>query len=167
MYSLILSSKLPTAKQFKHWVTSEVLPAIRKTGSYTAKPVDELKAKRLEIMEKNATARQAMVLVKIAKIGLSQASIECLANGASMLMLGQKILPDPVDEETWSAKEVGKMLGVSGNMIGRLANANGVKCDQYGIRVLDTAKNGKQIPTFRYNKAGVERLRELMDSEES
>lgn len=34
MYSLILSSKLPNAKKFKHWVTSEVLPAIRKNGSY-------------------------------------------------------------------------------------------------------------------------------------
>ena len=34
MYSLILSSKLPNAKQFKHWVTSEVLPAIRKYGAY-------------------------------------------------------------------------------------------------------------------------------------
>ena len=33
LYSLILSSKLPTAKRFKHWVTSEVLPAIRKTGA--------------------------------------------------------------------------------------------------------------------------------------
>ena len=35
LYSLILSSKLPTAKAFKHWVTSEVIPSIRKTGSYT------------------------------------------------------------------------------------------------------------------------------------
>lgn len=34
LYSLILGSKLPTAKRFKHWVTSEVLPSIRKTGSY-------------------------------------------------------------------------------------------------------------------------------------
>lgn len=34
LYSLILSSKLPTAKRFKRWVTSEVLPAIRKTGGY-------------------------------------------------------------------------------------------------------------------------------------
>ncbi len=34
LYSLILSSKLPTAKQFKRWVTSEVLPSIRKTGGY-------------------------------------------------------------------------------------------------------------------------------------
>lgn len=35
MYSLILSSKLPDAKKFKRWVTSEVLPSIRKTGSYS------------------------------------------------------------------------------------------------------------------------------------
>ncbi len=34
LYSLILSSKLPTAKKFKRWVTSEVLPSIRKTGGY-------------------------------------------------------------------------------------------------------------------------------------
>lgn len=36
LYSLILSSKLPEAKRFKHWVTSEVLPEIRKTGGYIA-----------------------------------------------------------------------------------------------------------------------------------
>ena len=35
LYSLILSSKLPKAKEFKCWVTSEVLPSIRKTGSYS------------------------------------------------------------------------------------------------------------------------------------
>lgn len=34
VYSLVLSSKLPTAKKFKRWVTSEVLPSIRKTGGY-------------------------------------------------------------------------------------------------------------------------------------
>lgn len=36
LYSLILSSKMPKAKEFKRWVTSEVLPAIRKTGGYIA-----------------------------------------------------------------------------------------------------------------------------------
>lgn len=39
LYSLILSSKLPTAKQFKHWVTSDILPSIRKHGMYAT---DEL-----------------------------------------------------------------------------------------------------------------------------
>lgn len=38
LYSLILSSKLPKAKAFKRWVTSEVLPTLRRTGSYSVKP---------------------------------------------------------------------------------------------------------------------------------
>ena len=41
LYSLILSSKLPQAKQFKRWVTSEVLPAIRKDGGYIATKTDD------------------------------------------------------------------------------------------------------------------------------
>lgn len=42
LYSLVLSSKLPTAKKFKHWITSEVLPAIRKHGGYlTPEKVEE------------------------------------------------------------------------------------------------------------------------------
>lgn len=49
LYSLILSSKLPSAKKFKRWVTSEVLPALRKTGQYQVKPLSgqELMAKAL------------------------------------------------------------------------------------------------------------------------
>ena len=43
LYSLILSSKLPKAKEFKHWVTSEVLPSIRKHGAYmTNATLDEI-----------------------------------------------------------------------------------------------------------------------------
>lgn len=43
LYSLILSSKLPSAKEFKHWVTSEVLPTIRKHGAYlTNQKIEEV-----------------------------------------------------------------------------------------------------------------------------
>ena len=42
LYSLILSSKLPTAKKFKRWVTSEVLPTIRKTGHYGKTPLKDV-----------------------------------------------------------------------------------------------------------------------------
>lgn len=55
MYSLILSSKLPTAKKFKHWVTSEVLPAIRKTGGYMVSKQDDtpelIMARALKVAE--------------------------------------------------------------------------------------------------------------------
>jgi anti-repressor protein len=51
LYSLILSSKLPTAKKFKRWVTSEVLPAIRKHGAY----MTDAKAKAI-VTDKSALA---------------------------------------------------------------------------------------------------------------
>lgn len=47
LYSLILSSKLDSAKKFKRWVTSEVLPSIRKTGSYSIDHDDRWKQTRL------------------------------------------------------------------------------------------------------------------------
>jgi len=46
MYALIFGSKLPKAKEFKKWVTGEVLPQIRKTGSYSV-PVDPMEQARL------------------------------------------------------------------------------------------------------------------------
>ena len=42
LYSLVLASKLPTAKKFRRWVTGEVLPAIRKQGAYTAETCPQL-----------------------------------------------------------------------------------------------------------------------------
>lgn len=47
LYSLILSSKLPTAKRFKRWVTAEVLPTIRKTGSYSLAPIEPAVPRRV------------------------------------------------------------------------------------------------------------------------
>lgn len=45
LYSLVLSSKLPGAKKFRHWVTAEILPSIRKTGGYSL-PQDYVSALR-------------------------------------------------------------------------------------------------------------------------
>ena len=75
LYSLILSSKLPKAKEFKRWVTSEVLPAIRKHGVYAVDEVlnnpdmliaalTELKterAKRAELEAENAIQKQQLI----------------------------------------------------------------------------------------------------------
>lgn len=59
LYSLVLSSKMPEAKKFKRWVTSEVLPAIRKTGSYGGAANPE------EIISKTVTAVVSEVIKQI------------------------------------------------------------------------------------------------------
>ena len=66
LYSLILSSKLPNAKKFKRWVTSEVLPAIRKTGGYI--PHDE-EMSDAEIMAKAFQISQRTIEEQHRKIG--------------------------------------------------------------------------------------------------
>lgn len=56
LYSLVLGSKLESAKRFKHWVTSEVLPALRKTGSYGMPQGKELLA--LAVIEAQKTIEE-------------------------------------------------------------------------------------------------------------
>ncbi len=60
LYSLIMSSKLPEAKKFKRWVTSEVLPAIRKTGGYFSGNIEE-------IITKTVTATATAVVTEVMK----------------------------------------------------------------------------------------------------
>lgn len=49
LYSLILTSRKPEAKAFKKWITAEVLPALRKTGSYQLAPLSEFDMMRRQI----------------------------------------------------------------------------------------------------------------------
>lgn len=65
LYSLVLSSKLPTAKAFKRWITSEVIPSIRKNGGYIAGQAElspeELMARALMVAQKTLAERDARI----------------------------------------------------------------------------------------------------------
>ena len=65
LYALILSSKLESARRFKHWVTSEVLPSIRKQGGYIAarpnESDEEILARALQIMQATLQCRDEQI----------------------------------------------------------------------------------------------------------
>lgn len=73
LYSLILSSKMPNAKKFKHWVTSDVLPSIRKHGAYmTEKTLEQAIADpdfliKLATELKNEQAKRKELETKVAE----------------------------------------------------------------------------------------------------
>ena len=71
LYVLALGSKLESAKRFKHWVTSEVLPAIRRNGGYIAQQEElspeELMAKALQVAQKTLADREARLAVMSAE----------------------------------------------------------------------------------------------------
>ena len=173
MYSLVLSSKLEGAKRFKRWVTSEILPSIRKTGAYaTDSAAADYKARELRIREMNAQARlinaetrRLTVLQK--EKGLSQVAVDTLAVKAVERVTG-KDLGDylPQVEKTYSASEVGNALGITAAKVGRLANAHGLKTDEYGITVMDKSRySSKEVASFRYNEKGKAKLREILEGE--
>ena len=88
LYSLILSSKLPSAKRFKRWVTSEILPTLRKTGRYTTQIVepeqraittdDYLAAARVLASCRNERLPYVLPLLKQAGIDLSKVQPQIL-----------------------------------------------------------------------------------------
>lgn len=150
LYSLVLSSRKKEAKTFKRWITHEVLPEIRKTGGYNSQQSDEYKQKRLEVMMINAKARLMKEQNK---------RIELMIKNPEYTPADEE---PPIAPKTYSAGEVGAMLGVSANKIGRLANANGLKDNAYGEWYKEPLESGKEVEAFRYNQKGIDKLRELL-----
>ncbi|MCI9474010.1 MAG: hypothetical protein HFF31_08370 [Flavonifractor sp.] len=95
LYSVILRSDKPEAKPFRKWVTSEVLPTIRKTGGYG---VDGTKAALAEAKLNNSRARVASAWMKISKENPVSGYKQVCAHYASAALAGREVLPLPDTE---------------------------------------------------------------------
>ena len=104
LYALILSSKLPRAREFKHWVTSEVLPQIRKTGGYI--PVSR------EDDEKTILCKAVKILmntVEMQKQELAEQDIE-IARLAPKAEYAEEVLLSPT---CYTMTQVAKSLSMT------------------------------------------------------
>ena len=125
LYTLILRSDKPEAKPFRKWVTSEVLPSIRKTGSYDARQAAP--RPRLPIMA--AEYRAALALCKMvgiegnaAKIAADQA-VQKLGYQSPLALTGAQLV-NQRQEVPLNPTELGKQVGISAvKMNRRLADA--------------------------------------------
>lgn len=154
LYSLIFSSKLPNAKKFKHWVTSEVLPAIRKTGQYRRKEAgrdvtvdDYLKAASIVATCRNERLRYVLGFLK-------QAGIEYSVGGDA-----EKQDSDMETEQMTKAAAVERMRQVRADkefscaQLGRILGIDRVQICRY--------VNGQLFPTFARALFIIERLKEV------
>lgn len=153
LYSLIFSSKLPNARKFKRWVTSEVLPAIRKTGQYRRKEAgrdvtvdDYLKAASIVATCRNERLRYVLGFLK-------QAGIEYSVGGDA-----EKQDSDMETEQMTKAAAVERMRQVRADkefscaQLGRILGIDRVQICRY--------VNGKMFPTFARALFIIERLKE-------
>ena len=166
LYRLIVSSKLPAAEKFESWVFDEVLPSIRKTGSYTYQRANPNEEKALQIQEMDTRIRMSEQFLKLAEIEttLSKNYRDILISKSVEALAGEQLLPLPkVTQKTYSATEVGEMLGVTAQRIGRIANLNNMKTDEFGEFYKDKSPySSKEVDVFRYNDKAVEQFKKLL-----
>lgn len=160
LYSLVLSSKLPTAKKFKRWVTSEVLPAIRKHGGYSVKQAEQDKTRemRAEAMLRNSISKQAKMMMEIAKMSHIKAYQDVMMAKAGNILAGENILPMPKSGRErrplgWFCKQIGK-AETWGTQLGKLLKRNGItqRPGENGEFVEDCARNNphKHVQNFEW-----------------
>ena len=83
---------------------------------------------------------------------------------ASQVLAGKPVLPLPeVEQKTYSAGEIGAILGISAQKVGRLANANNLKTSEFGKWFYDKSQHStKEVETFRYFDSAIPRFKELL-----
>lgn len=167
LYFFLGRSDKPKALPFQRWMAGDVLPSIRKTGSYSAPSAVAQTDLGLSMFQRaqaldTATNVADRICARFPKLG-EEAQQVIFAKIVNPIA-GDDVIPLPrLESKTFSAGEAGKLLGISGNKVGRLANEHGLKTSEFGVFVLDkSASSTKQVSSFLYNEAGVERLRQIV-----
>ena len=156
LYSLVLGSRKPKAKAFKRWITHEVLPSIRKTGGYQARPMTSYQQQNIGI--------QKAKLLNLIASEYDGTYKQVLQAYATKELTGEFLLPLPeLERRTYSAGEIGAILGISKKKVGAIANENNLKTDAYGKWFVDKSPySKKEVQSFRYYENIIPVLRELI-----
>lgn len=167
-YKCIFQSRKPEAEMFADWVTGEVLPSIRKTGSYqiaSAMPSQALLEKQIEAQLLQARANVSEQFQKLLAVDtLSKKYRDILICKNAEILCGEAVLPLPKSEQkTYTATEIGKMFGISKQRVGTLAKQYGMKIPEFGEWYRDKSPySSKEVDAFRYNDKAIEKFHELL-----
>ena len=162
IYEVTMLSKTETGKKFRK-VVRGIIKSLRK-GENTIIKTSEYQKLTAEAKLNNSRARMASVLMKIAERTQIPEFKQVCCSYASAVIAGKPIIPLPeVKQKTYSATEIGNMLGVSANRIGILANKNNLKTEEYGKKFYDKSRySNKEVETFRYYDNAIQKFRELV-----
>ena len=179
LYTLIMRSNKPEAKRFRKWVTSEVLPALRKTGSYSVKKDSdeerklEIARQRIALQEKNANARLAKIMQRMVEhpaYELTTESKRILAHEITHLTTGREHLEMLPDAETryYSAKQIGDEAGVSNRRVMKAAREMGLvapegQSNDYGRwKMTKSPYSPHECAQWSFSEAGRQKVLEAL-----
>ncbi len=136
----------------------------KKARGGEAKPMTDYQQMMAETRRRNAQIQEARIYTELAKRYKGTTYEQVLNAHATRSLSGEYLLPLPeAGERLMSAGEVGAKLGISGNLVGKLANKHGLKTDQYGKWMHDKSPySSKEVPSFRYKECVVDKLREIL-----
>mgnify|MGYP000888383849 CR=1 FL=1 len=128
----------------------------------------QIQQERAHAMLMNARCRALKTISKtLGDKKLSKLALEVFGLTAIEEVTGQKIDYRPECDKLYSAQDLATEIGTSRNMIGRKANAAGIKTDEYGMTVLSKSEHSpKQVDTFMYNECGRAKIKELFGKED-
>ena len=154
LYSLVLSSKLPTARKFRRWVTSEVLPSIRKTGGYIAGQKElspaELMAKALKVANDVLAERDARIAKldaeNVALLAENEAQRQVIADFEPVKQYVDTILQS---KDAVTTTQIAADYGMSAKELNRILFQEGVQHKVNGQWILYKKYMGKGLTVSR------------------
>ena len=134
----------------------------------TLKPMTDYQKEQTRLKEENAHIRKAQILERLAN-QYEGTYRQILHAYATKELSGKFLLPLPeLEEKTYSATEIGELLGITANRVGLLTNRYDLKTEQYGQWFKDKSRySDKEVSSFRYFERVIPVLQDLLDREAS
>lgn len=169
VYKLVFKSRKPNAEAFTDWVTDEVLPTLRKTGSY------EMPKQKQEKKKKNLSA--ANMLVKTVSGIFKDAGVDPMFIAAEAKRLYKEqadigiqipLITDDTTQALWDCTSIAKELGIyseSGRPHDKAVSAIIQKIDLFTDEIVKTAysRNGHDGVTVQYKESVLEKVKEWLE----
>lgn len=161
IYEVTFLAKTEKAEEFRAWVR-RLLKSLRR-GNVKLVGMTDYQKHTVQIRERAAHIKAAQLLERIAN-QYDGTFRQILHAHATKELSGEYLVPLPqLPKRTYSASEIGDMLGISANKVGILANQNGLKTDEYGAYFNDKAKHSnKEVQSFRYYENVLPELQDLL-----
>mgnify|MGYP000851659681 CR=1 FL=1 len=127
---------------------------------------EDYKLIRAKAMDLNAKTKAFKAIMTAAKDKqLSAVAAQVYGIRGMENLTGEEIGALPETGPLYTATEIANALHTTAAKVGKVANANNLKTDEYGIWALDKSRySGKQVNSFRYNQHGKDKLKELFDA---